>query len=749
MASIGKITRRTLLATGALAGGGLILGLTMSPNRLKIVSDSVLKEGETNLNTWVKIDPNNKVTLITPHSEMGQGANTALAMMLAEEMDADWELTDFEEAPALPEYANTGMGTGYLLGDTGIPAWVRPLVDFTFFNIATSMDLQITGGSGSIQHTGERGIRRAGAAARAMMVQAAAERWGVDPSAISVSNNVVSSGSNSATFGDLATEAAKFDPPQSPMLKDRSQFTLIGTSQPRRDIPPKVDGTAMFGIDIDLPGMVYAAVKQSPVFGGTVASIDEGSIAGMPGVIKVVNLDTSVAVVADKYWRAKTALEALNVTFDDGPTGAVTTESIFASYADELAVNDGSTHVEKGDAKGVIADAADVIESDYRVPFLAHACMEPMNCTAVVKDGKAEIWTGHQNPLGARTFAADAIGFDPDDVTVHNQYMGGGFGRRSREDFVAQAARTAQEVGKPVKLVWSREEDTQHDYYRPAVANQFKAVLGDDGLPVVWSNHYINVGQDEPSDAPDIQYGIENQSIRSVGMEQPIPLGPWRSVGHTQHSFFNESFVDELAHKVGQDPFEYRRALLKDAPRHRKVLETAAEKAGWGTPLPPGRARGIAIEQSFGSIVAEVVEVSLSDEGEVKVHKVTVAVDCGTAVNPDSVEAQMESGVIYGLTAALYGNITINGGRVEQTNFDDYEMIHLAEAPEMDVHIINSGAKTGGCGEPGTPPIGPAVANALYVLSGTRIKSLPVNQHDLRPQNTNQQLSQAFGQAAE
>ena len=372
-----------------------------------------------------------------------------------------------------------------------------------------------------------------------------------------------------------------------------------------------------------------------------------------------------------------------------------------------------------------------------------------MNCTAWVKDDGVDIWTGTQNPLGARTFAADAIGVDPDTVTVHNQFLGGGFGRRSREDFVKQATRISKDVGKPVKMVWSREEDTQHDYYRPAVTNKFKAVLGDDGLPVAWSNHYINVGQDEPSNAPNIQYGIENQSIRSVGMDQPIPLGPWRSVGHTQHSFFNESFVDELAHAAGKDPYEYRRALFADAPRHKKVLETVAEKSGWGTPLAPGRARGIAIEESFGSVVAEVAEVSLAEDGTVTVHKVTAVADVGTAVNPDSVEAQMQSGIIYGLTAALYGNITIEGGRVEQSNFHDYEMIHLAEAPEIEVHIINSGYKTGGAGEPGTPAIAPAVANALFVLSGQRIKSLPIKQHDLKPVSANQQVSQAFGQAAE
>ncbi len=732
MASISKITRRVFMGAGALAGGGLLLGITLSPNRLKLHSDSVLDGDEVNLNTWVKVSPDSQVTLITPHSELGQGSNTALAMMLAEEMDADWDLVDYTPAPALPEYANTGLGKGFLMGDTSIPSFLMPLIDFTLYKIGTTMDLQVTGGSTAIRFTGESGIRRAGAAARAMMVNVAAERWDVDPAEISVTKSVVSHGAKSATFGELATDAAKLAPPQSPTLKDRSKFTLVGTSQPRRDIPAKVDGSAVFGIDIDLPGMVYAAVKQSPVFGGSVKSVDPASIGKKPGVIKVVQLEDAVAVVADKYWRAHMALNALQVTFDDGPHANVSSQQISESYEEALAQNAGSADVAEGDADSVLADAAEVIEAAYAVPFLAHATMEPMNCTAVVKDGQCDVWVGSQNPLADRSHAAEAIGIAPENVTVHNHYMGGGFGRRARGDYVKQAVRIAAELDRPVKLIWSREEDTQHDYYRPAVSNRFKAVLGDDGLPRAWSNRYVNVGQNEPDEAPEIPYGIANQDIRNVSTSQPIPIGPWRSVGHTQHSFFNESFIDELSHRADQDPFEYRRRLLTDSPRHKKVLETAAEKANWGAPLPAGRARGIAIEQSFDSIVAQVAEVSLSDTGEVKVHKVCAAIDCGTAINPNSVEAQIQSGIIYGLTAALYGEITIAGGRVEQSNFHDYRMVQLKDAPIMEVHIINSGEKTGGCGEPGTPPIAPAVANALFVLSGERIRSLPIRAHKLR-----------------
>ena len=732
MASIGTITRRAFMGTGALVGGGLLLGITLSPNRLKFHSDTVVDDDEVVLNTWVKVSTSNQVTLITPHSELGQGSNTALAMMLAEEMDADWDLVDYTPAPALPEYVNTGLGKGFLMGDMSVPAFLLPLVDFTLYKIGTSMDLQITGGSTAIRFTGESGIRRAGAAARSMLVAVAAERWGVDATQVSVAKSVVTHGEKSATFGELATDAAKLSPPQSPVLKERAKFTLIGTSQPRRDIPAKVDGSAVFGIDIELPGMVYAAVKQSPVFGGSVASLDPGSVKDKPGILKVVNLDDAVAVVADKYWRARTALDALQVTFDSGPHAELSSQSIAESYDKALAHNDGSADVSKGDADAVLADATEVIEAAYTVPFLAHATMEPMNCTAVVKDGTCEIWTGSQNPLADRAQAAEATGIDPDKVTVHNQYMGGGFGRRARGDYVKQAARIAAALDKPVKLIWSREEDTQHDFYRPAVANRFKAALGEDGLPLAWSNRYINVGQNEPKEAPEIPYGIANQEIRQVSTTQPVPLGAWRSVGHTQHSFFNESFIDELAHRAGQDPFEYRRQLLKDSPRHKKVLETAAEKANWGEPLPPGRARGIAIEQSFDSIVAQVAEVSLSDTGEVQVHRVCAAVDCGTAINPNSVEAQIQGGIIYGLTAALFGQITIAKGRVEQSNFHDYRMVQLKDAPLMDVHIINSGEKTGGCGEPGTPPIGPAVANALFVLSGQRIRSLPISSHQLR-----------------
>jgi len=745
MASLGKITRRTLLGAGALVGGGLVLGITLSPNRLRIESDSVLGDGEGSLNTWVKIGPDNTVTLITPHSELGQGSNTALAMMLAEEMDADWDRVDYMPAPALPEYVNTGLGKGYLMGDINIPEFLTPMVDFTLYQIGVAMGLQITGGSTAIQFTGEHGIRRAGAAARAMLVEAAAKRWEVAPSDIIVEKSVVSHGSRSATFGELVAEAAKLEPPQNPVLKERSAFTLIGTSQPRRDLPGKVDGSAVFGIDIDLPDMVYAAIRQSPVFGGRVRSVNEASIAEMPGVLEVVNLDNAVAVIADKYWRARKALDVLDVTFEDGENAGLTSQAIFEAYAGTLDKEEGSEHVSKGDAADVVAKATEVIEASYQVPFLAHATMEPMNCTALVKNGRCEIWTGSQNPLGERANAAEAIGIDPEDVTVHNQYMGGGFGRRASGDYVAQAARIARDIGRPVKMIWSREEDTQHDFYRPAVANRFKAVLGEDGLPVAWMNRYIDVGENEPAEAPEIPYAIPNQDIRKVSTTQPVPLGPWRSVGHTQHSFFNESFIDELAHRAGQDPFEYRRALLKDAPRHRNVLETAAEKAGWGTPLPAGHARGIAIEQSFGSIAAQVAEVSLSEDGEVKVHKVTIAIDCGTAVNPDSVEAQMQGGVIYGLTAALYGEITIEGGRVEQENFHDYEMVRLSDAPIMDVHIINSGEKTGGCGEPGTPPIAPAVANALFVLSGERINTLPIKLHQLRPVGAGAQARAATG----
>jgi isoquinoline 1-oxidoreductase beta subunit len=461
-----------------------------------------------------------------------------------------------------------------------------------------------------------------------------------------------------------------------------------------------------------------------------------------------VELPVGVAVIADNFWRAKQAAAALDIEFDDGGNGGISSASIFEGHEKALQ-GDSTEDVEKGDAEGALKNAAKVVEAAYRVPYLAHATMEPMNCTVWVHDGKAEVWVGTQDPLGTRARVADMTGIDYDNVKVHPLLLGGGFGRRIpyRSGFsefpseIDYASLIAKEVDAPVKLVYTREDDMQHDAYRIAVANTMKAGLDADGNPVAWLNRYVY--KDEPAEAPHIPYAVENQSIRYVDNPTPVPRGPWRSVAHTQHTFFNESFMDELAHEAGKDPYEFRMALLKDKPRHRAVLQLAAEKAGLGKPLPEGRVHGIAVQQSFSTIVAEVLEVSLDEDNRPRVHKVTCAVDCGRVINPDTAEAQVQSAVIYGLTAALYGQITIEGGAVTQGNFPDYRMVTLAETPVIETHFIDSGEALGGLGEPGTPPVAPALANAVFKLTGKRIRELPMSIHDLSP------ASGKFAQAAD
>jgi isoquinoline 1-oxidoreductase subunit beta len=728
-----KITRRAFLATAGLIGGGLVVGVAVAPNRLTYgLAD---KEGERSLNTWVKITPDNRVTILVPHAEMGQGAQTALAMMLAEEMEADWSLVSVEQAPAASEYANHQLARAYLAGAITVPDYLERAVDFSCFKLAQMMDFQVTGGSTAVGFTGEWGMRRAGASAKEMLLEAASRQWQVPVSELTATASHVhhAASGNRATFGDLASAAAAIEPPLTPKQKSPSEFTIIGQPKERFDIPAKVDGSARFGIDVVVPEMLYGAIRQSPVFGGTVGSVDPNTVDSRRGVVKVVALDSAVVVVADNYWRAEQAVRKLDVEFNAGPGASQTSESIFADFERALASEPGAVAVDEGNTNAAFADAAEIVEAAYRVPFLAHATMEPMNCTAQVKDGWCDIWVGHQNPLAARAAAAEAAGLGVEQVVVHNTFLGGGFGRRQELDFVVYAVEVAKAVGAPVKLIWSREQDIQHDFYRPAVANRFKAGLDAEGNLTAWSNRYTDtyLGVGEPHAVSDLPYDLPNRSIRRIKGEVEVPVGRWRSVFRTQHAFFNESFIDELAHAAGKDPFAFRRDLLSHSPRHRKVLELAAEEAGWSEPLPPGRARGIALENSFGSIVAEVAEVSVTPQGHMQVHKVTAAVDCGRAVNPDGAEAQIQGGIIFGLTAACYGEIGIENGAVIQSNFPDYEMIRLETAPKMAVHFIESGERIGGLGEPGTPPIAPAVANAIFAVTGKRIRSLPILAHDL------------------
>ena len=734
--SITRPTRRQLIVAGGLAGGGLLLGYAFAvPSRRALAGRSVAGGKERLLTTWIKISPDNFVTIYVPHSEMGQGVHTSLPMMAAEEMEADWSRVRSVQAPAETAFANDGLAKGYLTHGISVPSVLTGIEDFAMLKIAEHMNLQITGGSTSVRFTGHYGMRVAGAAAKEMLVRAAARRWGVPSAECVAAMSVVSHkpSGRSATFGELAEEAAELSPPRNPVLKAKADYTIVGKRIPRVDIPAKVDGSARFGIDIRRPGMLYAAVKPAPVFGSDVLSFDADKVMGRRGVRKVVAVPGGVAVIADSFWRAKEAAELLEVKFDAKGNDARSSATIYAQYDKDLAANKGSKDVELGDADTALKGAGRLVEASYRVPYLAHACMEPMNCTVWVRPGKAEVWVGTQDALGTAAYVAGLLDIGVEDVTLHCQYLGGGFGRRGSQtlDFVAQAVAAARSVDAPVKLVWTREVDIQHDCYRPAVTSVFRAALDAGGNPVAWSNRYI--GKNEPAEAAHIPYAVPNQSIRYVESPTHVPFGAWRSVAHSQHTFFTESFVDELAHEAGKDPFEFRRALLKDRPRHLAALELAAEKAGWGKPLPAGHARGIAIQESFQSIVAEVAEISVSPSGELKVHRVVAAVDCGEAINPDTIEAQTESGIIFGLTAALFGEISIEKGAVTQSNFGDYEMVRLAGTPAIEVHIIESGAPLGGLGEPATPPIAAAVSNAVFAATGKRIRELPLKNHDLTP----------------
>lgn len=733
---MGKWTRRAFVTTGIVAGGALAIGVAIRPgNRSSRVAKLVAGDGDSLINIWLKLGTDNSVTAIIPHAEMGQGVHTTLAMMLADELDADWSLVRMQEAPAVSEYANYALARGYALGDKEFPEWLVPTVDGFFLQATKFMNLQITGGSTSTPTTGQHAMRIAGAAAKAVLLQAAAESWQVPAEELRAEKSfIVHDGSQRrAPFAEFATKAAELDAPVAPRLKSPDEFRIMGTDVQKLDVPAKVDGSALFGIDTILPGMKYATVRAAPVFGTQVESFDSTAIQDLPGIRRVVNLGDAVAVVADGYWQAKQAVEGLPVTFSKSDNEARSQQEIFQQFAEALdsATANGTeqTDFESGDTKAAMATANSTYTAEYRVPYLAHAPMEPMNCTAWIHDGICELWLGTQNPLGFAADVAKAIDFDIDNVKVHNQYLGGGFGRRAFSDYAVQAARIALESPYPVKLIWSREEDMRHDHYRQASISRFKAALDGDGAPIAWENQFVD--KHDPVEAPYIPYGIANQYIHFADSPTHVPWGFWRSVDHSLHAFFTESFIDELAVNAGQDPYRYRRELLADATRFRDVLDLAASKSEWDRPLPAHHGRGIAIHKSFGTIVAQVVEVQVSD-GRVRVQRVVCAVDAGFAMHPDGMKAQMESGIAYGLTAALYGDISIRNGAVAQSNFHDYPMLRMSEAPDIETYIINSGESLGGAGEPGTPAIAPALANAIFNATGKRIRELPVMHHDLR-----------------
>lgn len=732
---MGKWSRRAFITTGVLTGGALVLGVAIRPgNRAKKVKDLIAGEGETVLNIWLKIDKDNIITVVVPHAEMGQGVHTTLPMMLADEMDADWTKVRMLEAPGNKEYANYALAKGFILGPKDIPSILMGTVDGFFLTATKQINLQITGGSASVRFTGMFAMRVAGAAARAVLLQAASEQWEIPAEELVVKNSKIShpETNRTAKFSDLAVKAANLKQPSKPLLKTSKEFTIMGTSPQRFDIPSKVNGTANFGIDMVLPNMKYAAIKASPVFGAKVKPLANEAIKDMAGVHKVVNLEGAVAVIADGYWLAKNAIDKLPIAFEKSANDAVAQSDIYDRYLQDMdtAISEGEEEkdIKKGNITAVFEEAANVVEAEYRVPYLAHAAMEPMNCTALVNADGCEIWVGSQNPLGFANSVAEALGIDRKEVIVNNQFLGGGFGRRSVPDVAVQAALIAKEVDYPVKLIWSREEDIRQDHYREANVSRFKAALDPKGMITAWNNQFVF--KNEPEEAPHIPYAVDNQYIHYTNSETHIPWGFWRSVDSSMHAFFTESFMDELAFKANKDPYQFRREHLTNAPRYLKVLDKAAEKSNWEEPLPANWGRGISLHQSFGTIVAQVTEIELIED-KLKVHRVVCAADPGFAFHPDGFKAQMESGIIFGLTAALYGEITIENGAVKQSNFHDYQMLRMDESPKIETYIITSDNFPGGAGEPSTPGIAPAVVNAIFNASGMRIRSLPIKNHNL------------------
>ena len=670
-------------------------------------------------NAWLQVGTDGHVTLTIDKSEMGEGNHTALAMLIAEELDADWTKVKIGPVPDNPARWSRRMSTG---GST---------------SVRTSWDI----------------LRKAGATARTMLVAAAAQTWGAEPAACSTDNGVVShtGTTHRLTYGELATKAASIPVPENPPLKDPKDFRLLGKRTHRLDTPSKVNGTAQFGIDVRVPRMLIASVERSPVFGGRVKSFDATRTKAMPGVRHVVQLESTpwtgtgawgvgtesgVAVVGDTYWQAVEGRRALQITWDEGANA--TLGDIPGKLA-SLANQAGVSARKDGDAAAALAGAAKKIDAVYTVPFLHHATMEPMNCTAHVRADGCDVWAPTQNQTRAQQVAAEAAGLPIDKVRIHTTLLGGGFGRRLESDFVAEAVRISRAVKAPIKVIWSREDDTKHGFYRPATYNRLVAGLDAQNKPLAWTHHIVappillkygplqnGIDRTLIDGAADMPYSIPNVFVDQVAADLPVPLGFWRSVGASQNAFVVECFMDEVAAAAGRDPYEFRRELLQAKPRHLRTLELAATKAGWGTPLPPGRGRGIAIAEWEPTTCAEVAEVSVAPDGTVRVHRVVCAVDCGQVVNPDTLEAQMQGGVVFGLSAALYGEITIENGRVKQGNFTDYPVLRIPEMPVVEVYTVPSTDALGGIGEPSVPPTAPAVCNAIFAATGKRIRSLPI-----------------------
>ncbi len=703
-------SRRGFLKASALAGGGLIVGFVLpGAARFAAAAAPVFSP-----NAFLRIGSDNSVTVLCGLSEMGQGVHTAIPMLIAEELDADWSKIRVEQAPTDAAFKNPLFG------------------------------MQATGGSSAVRGHWEP-MRKAGATARAMLVQAAAKEWKVDAASCRTEKGeVIHPSGQRLSYGKLAEAAGKLAVPSVVTLKEPGAFRILGKGGTRRvDTAAKVTGKAKFGMDVQLPGMLTAVIARSPVIGGKVASFNADKAKAVPGVRQILSIPTGVAVLADGYWAAKKGRDLLAIQWDEGANASLSSDSIRADFLEAVGK---PALVARKDGDVAAAASARRIQATYEAPYLAHACMEPMNCSAWFKGDALEVWASTQAPGLNRSVLSQVLSLAEEKITVNTQYLGGGFGRRFAQDFVIDAAVLSKVAGAPVKLVYSREDDTQALFYRPAAICKFEGGLDDKGAPVLFSARSASSSIALAAQMPltngldsfavegivQMPYAIANVQVEWAQKETPIGVWFWRSVGHSQNIYFVESFIDEMAALAGKDPFEFRRSYLDNAPRYKGVLELVAAKASWGKSLPKGHFHGIAVGESFGSYVAEVAEVSVSTSGEVRVHKVVCAVDCGMTVNPDIIKRQMESSIIYGMSALFHGRISIKGGRIEQGNFDQYPVLRMNEAPKVEVHIVPSKEAPGGVGEPGLPPLAPAVVNAVFAATGKRLRTLPIDSASLK-----------------
>ena len=713
------ISRRRFLSASAALGGGMLIGFTTGRS-INLAGAAEENAGDPFApNAFIRIDPNGQVILIMPYVEMGQGTYTSIPMLIAEELEVDLKQVHLEHAPPNEKlYANPLLG------------------------------VQATGNSNAVRGAWQP-LRQAGATARTLLVAAAAKRWNVDPASCRAQSGEVihAPTGRKSKYGDLATDAARMPVPEKVALKQAKDFKLIGTPAKRLDTPAKVNGSAVYGIDVRLPGMKIATLAQSPVFGGRVKSVDDAAAKAVKGVRQIVRLDDTVAVVADHMGAAKKGLVALKIEWDDGPHAKLGTSDI-AAELEKATLNAGAVAQNIGDVDKALASAVTKVEAAYQVPFLAHAAMEPMNCTVHVRREGCEIWVGNQAIARCQAAAAKITGLPLDKVVLHNHLIGGGFGRRLESDGVERAVQIAMQVEGPVKVVWTREEDIQHDMYRPYWFARLSAGLDAKGMPTAWNHRFAGssviarylppafnngLDPDTTEGAIDLVYSLPNLHVEYLRVEPPgIPTAFWRSVGPSHNVFVTESFMDELAVAAKQDPVAYRRALLNKAPRAKAVLDLAAQKAGWGRPLPQGSGRGVSLQFVFATYMAQVAEVEVSKDGAVRVRRVVCAVDCGTVVNPDTVKAQIQSAIIFGVTAALHGEITLKDGRVEQSNFHDCQVLRMNEAPAIEVYIVNNTEPPGGMGECGTSAVVPAVSNAIFAATGKRLRKPPFDTEALK-----------------